>query len=120
MRRETATILLVEDDPNDVFFLKYAFEQAGVRNPLRTVEHGQDAIDYLGGTGKYANRSQHPLPCIILLDLKMPGVSGLDVLRWIKGQPHLACVIVIVLSSSNNDSDIHEAYGLGARSYLVK
>src|SRR3954466_9352910 len=120
MPRDVATILLVEDDPNDVFFLRYAFDQAGIRNPLLAVEHGQEAIDYLAGKGKYDDRSQHPLPCIILLDLKMPGVSGLDVLRWIKEQPHLACVIVIILSSSNNESDIHEAYRLGARSYLVK
>src|SRR5215467_12684146 len=120
MAREIATILLVEDDPNDVFFLRYAFEQAGIRNPLLAVEQGQEAINYLSGKGKYNDRSQHPLPCIILLDLKMPGVSGLEVLRWIKEQPYLACVIVIVLSSSNNESDIHEAYALGARSYLVK
>jgi CheY-like chemotaxis protein len=120
MLQDLATILLVEDDPNDVFFLRYAFEQVGVKNPLLVVEHGQDAMDYLAGKGKYVDRSQYPLPCIILLDLKMPGVSGLEVLRWIKGQTHLACVIVIVLSSSNNESDIDEAYRLGARSYLVK
>jgi CheY-like chemotaxis protein len=120
MRGDNTTILVVEDDPNDVFFLRYAFEHAGVKNPLLSVEHGQEAIDYLAGKGKYDQRSQYPLPCIILLDLKMPGVSGLDLLRWLKKQPDLAFMIVIVLSSSNNDLDIREAYSLGARSYLVK
>jgi CheY-like chemotaxis protein len=120
MPRAPATILVVEDDPNDVFFLKYAFEQAGIKDPLHAVEHGQQAIDYLGGEGKYSDRSQYPIPSIVLLDLKMAGVSGLDVLRWIKEQPHLACLIVIVLTSSNSETDIHEAYKLGARSYLIK
>ena len=120
MPRDTGTILLIEDDPNDVFLLQYAFEHAGVRNPLLAVEHGQEAIDYLAGDGKYADRSQYPLPCIVLLDLKMPGVSGLDLLRWIKSRPHLACIIVIILTSSKDQRDIHEAYKLGARSYLVK
>lgn len=120
MDPKTATILLVEDDPNDVFFLQYAFEQAGIRNPLHPVEDGQHAIDYLAGNGKYSDRAKFPLPCIVLLDLKMPGVSGLDVLRWIKEQPHLASILVIVLTSSKDINDVYETYKLGARSFLVK
>jgi DNA-binding response OmpR family regulator len=117
---DTSTFLLVEDDPNDVFFLQYAFEQAGIKNRLVAVEHGQEAIDYLSGRGKYGDRSQYPLPCIVLLDLKLPGVSGLDVLRWARKQPEVSCVLFIVLTSSKDQNDIHEAYRLGARSYLVK
>ncbi len=120
MASPSATILLVEDDPNDVFFLQYAFEQAGIKNPLRVVEDGQGAIDYLSGNGKYADRSQFPMPCLILLDLKLPIMMGLDVLRWIKEQPDLHTLVVIVMTSSKDPTDIHQAYRLGARSYLVK
>ena len=118
--RDQSTILLVEDERNDVFFLEYAFEGAGITNPLQIVEDGQEAIDYLAGTGKYADRRKYPLPCLVLLDLKMPRKSGLDVLRWIQEHPAFQMMIVIVLSSSRNKSDVDEAYQLGARSYLVK
>jgi CheY-like chemotaxis protein len=120
MSGELSTILLVEDERNDVFLLQYAFETAGIRNPLQVVEDGQQAIEYLGGTGKYANRAQYPMPCLVLLDLKLPMKSGHDVLRWIQRQPALQMLVVIVLSSSRNRNDVNEAYQLGARSYLVK
>jgi CheY-like chemotaxis protein len=120
MSGELCTILLVEDERNDVFLLQYAFEAAGIRNPLQMVEDGQQAIDYLGRAGKYANRAEYPMPCLILLDLKLPMKSGHDVLRWIQQQPALQLLVVIVLSSSRNRNDVDEAYQLGARSYLVK
>src|SRR5215470_12689740 len=120
MSGELCTILLVEDERNDVFLLQYAFETAGISNPLQVVEDGQQAIDYLGGAGKYANRAEYPMPCLILLDLKLPMKSGHDVLRWIQQQPALQMLVVIVLSSSRNTNDVDEAYQLGARSYLVK
>jgi CheY-like chemotaxis protein len=120
MTFDSTPILLVEDEPNDVFLIQYAFEQAGIAKPLHTAEHGQQAIDYLAGNGKYADRSRFPFPCIVLLDLKMPGVSGLDVLRWIKEKSDLGWLPVIVFTSSKDDKDVHEAYRLGARSYLVK
>jgi CheY-like chemotaxis protein len=113
-------ILLVEDDQNDVFFLQYAFETANITNPLQVATDGQQAIDYLAGHGEYSNRAQYPLPCLILMDLKLPVKMGLDVLRWIHQQPHLGNLLVIVLTSSSNAEDIDEAYRLGARSYLVK
>jgi len=116
----SGTILVVEDDPNDIFFLQYAFEQAGIKNPLRVVDDGQQAIDYLAGSGKFAERSQYPLPALILLDLKLPVMMGLDVLRWIKEHPEYHTLVVIVMTSSKDPTDIHEAYKLGARSYLVK
>ena len=120
MLAASATILLVEDDPNDVFFLQYAFEQAGIKNPIRVVCDGQEAINYLAGNGKFADRLQYPIPALLLLDLKLPVLMGLDVLRWIKEQAELQTIIVIVMTSSKEPTDIQEAYRLGARSYLVK
>jgi CheY-like chemotaxis protein len=120
MSGELSTILLVEDERNDVFLLQYAFETAGLSNPLQVVEDGQQAIDYLAGTGKYADRAQYPMPCMVLLDLKLPVKSGHDVLRWIQQQPALQTLVVVVLSSSRDRSDVDQAYQLGARSYLVK
>lgn len=120
MSGEYRTILLVEDERNDVFFLEYAFQAAGITNPLQVVEDGQQAVDYLAGIGKFANRAQYPLPCLVVLDLKLPVKTGLDVLRWIRQQPPLQSLLVIVLSSSRDIYDIDEAYRLGARSYLVK
>ena len=81
------TILQVEDDPNDVFFLQHAMKKAGVANPVQVATDGQQAIDYLRGVGKFADRKKFPLPCLILLDLKLPHVMGLDVLKWIRQQP---------------------------------
>jgi CheY-like chemotaxis protein len=118
--KDQLNILLVEDDPNDVYFLLYAFDQAGLRNPVKVVEDGQQAIEYLSGTGKYADREQFPLPYLVLLDLKLPKVMGLDVLRWMGTRPELSGALVIVLSSSNDAGDIANAYTCGARSYLVK
>ena len=115
-----ATILLVEDDPNDVFFLQYAFEEVGIKNPLHRLEDGQQAIDYLSGVGQYADRSRFPLPYLALLDLMLPKLTGLDVLRWISQQPHLNTIVVVILSSSKEPADVEQAYRLGARSYLVK
>jgi CheY-like chemotaxis protein len=114
------TILLVEDDENDVFFLKYAFENAGITNPLQVVHDGQAAVDYLAGANQYADRSRFPLPSLVLLDLKLPLKMGLDVLRWIHDQPHLRSLLVIILTSSADTRDIEECYRLGARSFLVK
>ena len=113
-------ILLVEDDPNDVFFLTYAFEQAGIAEPVQTVENSQDAIDYLAGQGPYADRDRFPVPRLVLLDLKLPGCGGLEILRWIQKQPSLRTLLVIVLTSSSDPRDVDEAYRLGARSFLVK
>lgn len=120
MSTEGKTILLVEDDKNDVFFLQYAFEMAGVANPLQVVVDGQQAIDYLAGAGIYADRNRYPFPCLVLLDLKLPVRMGLDVLRWIQQQPNLRNLLVIVLTSSSDLLDVDEAYRLGARSFLVK
>lgn len=112
-------ILLVEDDENDVFFFQRAMSKAGMSHPLQVVRDGQEAINYLQGDGKFACRAEFPLPGLILLDLKLPYVMGLDVLRWIRQQPRLAA-IVIILSSSQQAADVAEAYSRGANAYLVK
>ncbi len=113
-------ILVVEDDKNDIFFLQVAFEEAGITTPMQVVYDGQEAVDYLAGHGRYSDRGKHPLPCLVLLDLKLPVKMGMDVLRWIGQQPKLKSLIVVVLTSSSEPSDILQAYELGARSYLVK
>jgi DNA-binding response OmpR family regulator len=115
----TRTILLVEDEENDVFFMQQAMQKAGVENPIQVATDGQEAIDYFKGTGKFANREEFPLPCLVLLDLKLPHVMGLDVLKWIRKQPEIKAIVVI-LSSSKEEADIATAYRLGANAYLVK
>src|SRR5438552_4915657 len=114
------SILLAEDDPNDVLLLERAFQKAGLHNSLKIVHDGQQAIDYLSGRGIYADREQFPLPFLLLLDLKMPGTDGFEVLQWIRAQPELARLLIVVLTSSNLQSDVDRAYELGANSYLVK
>jgi two-component system response regulator len=115
----TETILLVEDDENDAFFLQRAIQKVGLANPVQNARDGQQAIDYLRGAGKFSRRAEFPLPGLILLDLKLPLVMGLDVLKWIRQNPELS-PIVIILSSSAEESDISSAYRLGANAYLVK
>ncbi|MDB6123719.1 MAG: two-component system response regulator [Pedosphaera sp.] len=114
------TILLVEDNEDDVFFMEQAKGRAGIQNPMQVAHNGQEAIDYLQGAGKYTDRSQFPLPFLILLDLKLPLVMGLDVLKWIRERPEFETVLVVVLTSSREDRDIDTAYRIGANSYLVK
>ena len=114
------TILLVEDEENDVFFLKYAFKEVGILNPMQVAQDGKEAMDYFSGHGDYADRERFPLPCLTLLDLKLPRVMGLEVLKWVREQPELKTQIVIVLTSSRLEPDIEMAYQLGANAYLVK
>ena len=113
-------ILYAEDEQDDVFFLKRAFTQAGIAHPLVVVPDGQRAIDYCCGAGDYADRDQHPLPCLLLLDLNMPQKSGLEVLKWVRNDPQISTLPIIVLTSSLQDADIHRAYVQGANAYVVK
>jgi two-component system response regulator len=112
-------ILQVEDDPNDVVLLQHAMKKAGVANPIQVASDGQQAIDYLKGAGKFADREEFPLPCLVLLDLKLPHVMGLEVLKWIRQQPGLA-LVVLLLTASGDDADIAAAYRLGANAFLTK
>src|ERR1041385_8319073 len=113
-------ILLAEDDINDVLLLERAFEKAGLRPSLRVVNDGEAAIEYLSGRGIYADRERFPVPFLLLLDLKMPGTDGFEVLQWLRNDPELKRLLVVVLTSSNLQADVDRAYELGANSYLVK
>ena len=113
-------VLLVEDNEDDIFFMRRAFKDAAITNTLRVVEDGQQAIDYLSGLGKFADRNQFPLPSLILLDLKLPRVMGIDVLKWLRSNPALPPIPVVVLTSSLEEPDVDRAYRQGANSYLVK
>lgn len=113
-------ILLVEDDTNDVFLMQRACRKVELPNPLVVVGDGDEAVDYLSGAGRYADRAAHPLPVLVLLDLKLPRKSGLEVLDWLRRQPALKRLPVVVLTSSKEPGDVNRAYDLGANSYLVK
>lgn len=113
-------ILHVEDRDEDVYLLRYAFKSADIKNPVRVAQDGQEAIDYLAGNGQFADRAMNPLPCLTLLDLQLPQVTGLEVLEWLRQQPALKSLIVIILSSSIYDEDVRRAYEFGANAFLVK
>jgi CheY-like chemotaxis protein len=113
-------VLAVEDEESDAILLKRAFRMAKVLNPLTVVRDGQEAVDYLCGSGPYGDRHKHPMPALVLLDLKMPLMSGFDVLAWIATRPDLRSIPVVVLSSSFSEADMRKAREMGAREYLVK
>jgi CheY-like chemotaxis protein len=114
------SVLIAEDDPADAFLLERAFAAAEISASLHFVRDGQEAIDYLEGSVNYADREVHPLPDLLLLDLKMPKLNGFDVLSWLRQQPGLKRLLVTVLTSSDQPNDINRAYDLGANSYLLK
>src|SRR5215831_10177473 len=113
-------ILLVEDDPNDILLIQRAFQKAGLHNSLQVVRNGDQALEYLNGENSYADRERFPLPFLVLLDLKMPGTDGFEVLTWARSSPGLKRLLIVVLTSSNLQADVDKAYELGANSYLVK
>lgn len=113
-------VLHVEDDEHDVLFLQIAFEEAKIPNPVAVARDGREALAYLKGEGKYSNRQRHPLPGLVLLDLRLPYVPGHQVLKWIRGQPEMAALPVIICSSSAEAKDVNACYALGANGYIVK
>jgi len=113
-------VLLVEDDENDALFMRNAFEEAGLGTVLQLVFDGQQAMDYFSGSGAFADRERHPLPCLVLLDLNLPVVTGFEFLRWLRNQLAFKAVTVIVLSASTAEQDVYHAYSLGANSYVEK
>ena len=117
---ELGIILLVDDSADDTELVRMAFKRAEIENPLKTVASGEEAMAYVRGTEKYANREEYPLPELILLDLKMPGLDGFEVLSWLKREPGLSKIPVVVLTSSEQMKDVNRAYELGANSFLVK
>ena len=111
------SILLVEDDHNDVLLIKRAFQKVNIANPIIVVNDGEQAISYLAGREPYVDRN---LPILVLLDLKLPRKSGHEVLEWLRKQPNIKRLPVVVLTASSESSDVNLAYDLGANSYLVK
>ena len=116
----TNCILLIEDDEDDALLITDAFKAVGVSGAFRHVKDGEEAVNYFQGTGPYANRDLHPVPSLVLLDLQLPKMSGVDVLKWMRTQPNLKTVIVIILTGVPLDVEIQRAYLLGANSLLVK
>ena len=113
-------LLLIEDNPDDVFIMRRALQKAGIDLPLHVACDGKEALDYLEGKGVYDQRDQYPLPALVFLDLKLPYLSGFDVLEWIREHPSLRELEVIVLSSSSEDRDENRAHQLGVSAYMVK
>lgn len=113
-------ILIVEDHDDHAYFIQHAFRHARLANPTFRVCDGEEAIDYLKGEGKFSNRVEYPLPSLVLLDLKMPKKNGFEVLEWIRAQPGLKGLRVVVLTTSDEIRDVNRAYELGANSFLVK
>jgi CheY-like chemotaxis protein len=114
------TILLAEDDENDALLLELALHHAEVFNPLKVVSNGREAVEYLKGSGAYADRTRHPFPSLLLLDLNLPVLSGFDVLAWRAKQSSLPRFPIVVMSSSNLKADVHKAISLGADGYCIK
>lgn len=117
---DLSTVLLVEDNPDDAELIAHAFKKAEVVNPLIVVDDGDKAIDYFHGRSAFADRTEFPLPGLVLLDLKLPRRSGFEVLEAIRANRPTRNTPVVVLTSSNQANDIERAYELGANSYLVK
>lgn len=113
------TILWVEDDADDVLLITRAIQKIGFVQPA-LARDGKEAVDYLSGEGKYADRDAYPFPSIILLDLKLPKMSGFEVLQWIRERPDLCRIPVLMFTSSRERIDVDRAYELGANAYLVK
>ena len=113
-------ILAAEDDPTEAFLLKRAFLRAGIDVPLDFVADGQQVIDYLAGQEPFSDRASHPMPTLLLLDLKMPRVDGFQVIEWLRQQPVLGRLPVVVLTNSDLAEDVTRAFDLGANSYLQK
>jgi len=116
----SCTILIVDDDENDIFFVQRAFTEINVHCTFQVLKNGQAVVDYLQGHGEYANREKHPLPMMILMDLKMPIMDGFQVLEWLRARPGIKVIPTIVFSSSDLPADITRAYALGANSFMTK
>jgi CheY-like chemotaxis protein len=115
-----ATVLLVEDNPTDVILIRRAFDKARLVNPVQVLGDGDAAVAYLSGEAPYADRAKHPVPILMLLDLKLPRRSGLEVLEWVRRQPTLKRLPIVMLTSSREERDVNTAYDTGVNSYLVK
>jgi CheY-like chemotaxis protein len=120
MSAKLSSILLADDLESDVLLLMRAFKKAGIGNPLQVVRNGEQVVAYLRGEAPYSNRENYPLPSLLLLDLTMPGLDGFGVLKWVRGQPGLRALRIVVLTDSTDMKDVNQAYQLGANTFLVK
>lgn len=120
MKKHNATILLVDDDADFLMFVERAFRQNGVTSPIHCVHDGADAIAYMMGEGKFADRKTYEYPTFIMMDLKMPKADGFTVLQHLKSNPEWAIIPTVVFSGSSDLDDIKKSYMLGASSYHVK
>jgi CheY-like chemotaxis protein len=118
--RSLPMILLIEDETSDATLLLRGFEKAQVANPIVHLKDGDQALAYLAGVGQYSDRTKHPLPVLILLDLKLPGMNGLQLLQWLRTQKEIRRIPVVVLTMDDTPTSVNAAYDLGANSYLVK
>jgi CheY-like chemotaxis protein len=114
------TVLIAEDNEDDAFLLERAFRNLGLQNPIRVLADGEDVLRYLQGHGLFADRQQFPFPSVIFLDIKMPKLTGFDVLQWLRDHSDYHVMPTIVLSTSEHPGDVTRAYQLGANAYLVK
>ena len=120
MRNGRLDILLIDDEESDRFFAQQATKKAGAAHRIHAVHSASEAVNYLRGVGPYADRQKFPLPNVILTDLKMPNMDGFAFLRWLRNHPKCSIIPTIVYSSSPLDTDVREAYRLGANAYIVK
>ena len=112
--------MYVEDEEDDALLMQMAFRRAGVGSALQVVGDGREAIKYLEGRNGYENRERHPMPRVLLLDLNLPDMSGFDVLEWLKANPELTTLPVVIFSSSSREEDKRRARELGAVEYIEK
>lgn len=120
MKGEEFAVLVVEDDDNDILLVEKAFAKAELSNPILAVKDGEQAVAYLLGEGKFADRKQFPLPRLILMDLTMPRMSGLEVLAWLQDHRRFQVIPVVVWTSTQDEEKIRRAYQLGANSVMIK
>lgn len=120
MSATASPILLVEDSPDDALLIQRAFRKANLANPVQLVRDGEEAVAYLSGAAPYDDRGRFPLPVFMLLDLKLPRRSGLEVLAWLRQESAVRRLPVVVLTSSRESVDVNRAYDLGVNSYLTK
>lgn len=120
MTSAKATVLYVEDDPNDRLFVERAFKKAGIPIELHAVASGEEAVSYLSAGGAYSDRERFPAPVFVLLDLKLTGMSGFDILEWARKQAESKLLPIAILTSSREGADVKRAYEAGATTYFVK
>lgn len=120
MKDASDTILIVEDEEHDVEFLRRAFGRAGIANPVQHVQNGEEAVAYLKGQGRFSDRKSYPFPRVMVTDLKMPQMGGIELLQWIQRNPEYRVVPTIVLTSSTHEADVAAAFASGVSGYMVK